>query len=157
MLSLGNVPAYRQTISPAEDPAIELRRIKKAWLWPERGGRKVTIAIGLLTDETVVLAADREETVGNQKVDVSKFIRRYHKETAMVIAGAGPDCHIETMAELLSNEIKQSKDRSYESLKSAFRERLLIYYRDHVLCWPTAQEREDNDFNLLIALMRDRE
>lgn len=114
----------------------------------------MTIAIGLLTDEVVVLAADTEETTESHKAEVSKFIVSYSAGTQMIIAGAGPDCHIETMAEILQEAIKKSKGKDDEELKATFRTLLVAYYRQHVLSWPTIPEREDNDFALLIALVR---
>jgi|ERR1051326_4144604 20S proteasome alpha/beta subunit len=79
----------------------EQRRRKRLWEWPECEARKVTIAIGLLTEEIIVLAADTEESAGAQKAETSKFVWQTTNDTQMVIAGAGADCHIETMAEIL--------------------------------------------------------
>jgi 20S proteasome alpha/beta subunit len=117
----------------------------------------MTIAIGLLTEDGIIMAADTEESTATQKADVSKFIWCSDGTSPhnMIVSGAGPDFHIESIAELMRDEFSQvSSTASIDlvALKQRLRTCLSDYYRDRVLCWPSAGEREDNDFVLLVGV-----
>jgi 20S proteasome alpha/beta subunit len=117
----------------------------------------MTIAIGLLTEDGIIMAADTEESTATQKANVSKFIWCSDGTLphGMIVSGAGPDFHIESVAELMRDEFSQLSSTSsidLAILKQRLRACLSDYYRDRVLCWPSAGEREDNDFALLIGI-----
>lgn len=113
----------------------------------------MTIAVGILADEALIIASDTEESTPSHKRSVSK-INEFgdHKNNMMLVAGAGPDSHIETMGEILGDALGDVRADGKASLKKLFRELLVEYYRQHILCWPSMTEREENDFQLLIGL-----
>jgi hypothetical protein len=108
-------------------------------------------------DGGLVMGADCEETGEILKRSVEKLpIYRVNRDgggngsgNALIIGGAGPACHVETLTQLFQEIFADTTDTL--ELEARFREELEHYYKDHVLCWPSAMEREDNDFSLLIG------
>lgn len=115
----------------------------------------MTAVIGMFsTDNNLVMAADSEESGETLKRKVQKLTAYYDRRmNIMVIGGAGPACHVDTIAELFCDDFLDKpfwKDDS--DLKAKFRKRLQEYYKAHVLCWPSIVEREDNDFSMMIGI-----
>jgi hypothetical protein len=113
----------------------------------------MTIVIGMFgADGSLVMGADSEETGETLKARVMKLPICRDEGKCLIIGGAGPACHVDTLTQLLSEAFISKPDFKDElELESRFRLLIDDYYKRNVLCWPTAMERSENDFQLLIG------
>jgi hypothetical protein len=121
----------------------------------ERKVKRMTAIVGMFsTDNNLVIGADSEESGETLKRRVDKLRLFYDlRGNTMVIGGAGPACHVDTLAELFTDDfLEKPAWKNDPELKNLFRKRLEDYYKNHVLCWPSVIEREDNDFSMIIGL-----
>lgn len=115
----------------------------------------MTIAIAMFSnDGDLVIGADSEETGGELKHSVDKFsIGATGNGSSLIIAGAGPSCHVDAIAENLQDDFGRNPTyKDEEAIKKRFRKRLETYYLKHVLCWPSEDERATDDFALIIGI-----
>lgn len=116
-------------------------------------GRRMTIVIGMLHSEGVIVAADSEETTGdNIKGSVQKIAAYESGKVSAMIGGAGPDHQVETVTASLADQMAEIDSRNFAEKEKALGAIVEEQYKAHVLNWPTAAEREDNDFSLIVGL-----
>jgi 20S proteasome alpha/beta subunit len=130
---------------PRQEPSVKRLRTMK----------RMTIAIGILASDGVVLAADREESDGYLKNDTGKVSLTF-KGTAPVgtigVTGAGSGAYLDEIARLISDCFCEEQIGDETSVKELIRKTHRKYYKEAVLPFP----REDRpDYDLLIGCSGD--
>jgi len=113
----------------------------------------MTIVIGMLRDNGLVMGADTEETAEDFKRSVTKLPSYTNSHGhALIIGGAGCECQIQTVTQALQDDFSDVESAvEIAKLLEKFRNTIKTHYKEHVLCWPSAIEREENDFSLLLG------
>lgn len=113
----------------------------------------MTLVLGMAHENFLTVIADSEESTPTHKRSVFKIPLTENKEGGtLIVGGAGPDSHIETVTGLLFDEFQSARGKGLRELKARFAEIILGHYKNHVLSWPSVIEREDNDFSLLLGM-----
>lgn len=98
------------------------------------------------------MGADTEETA-EIKRSVSKLplYRNRHSNT-LIVGGSGSTPQILTITESLQNSFSEAVSaQEIDAIEEAFKHLIKNHYEEHVLCWPSIEERREQDFSLLIA------
>jgi hypothetical protein len=119
----------------------------------------MTIALGLLAKDGLVLAADTEETYGaslkhkhtkiwaalatDQSGDEAKF-------RCCVVSGAGDGSYIDAISRQIVESVTKREELPDAEIESGFRATLRDFYAEHVL--PFAADRNPPEFELLIGV-----
>lgn len=123
-------------------------RFKTERLFAEK---RVTCILGILNNDGIVMASDTEETA-EVKLSVQKMMMITNQDKSrLIVAGAGPGYLADTITEALWREFESATAKEVHKFEDGARRIIKSHYRDHVLAWPSVQEREDNDFSLLLA------
>ena len=122
--------------------------------------KAVTIAIGLIVSDAVILAADSQETARNfMKTDVGKIMGlAYTSQTdgmgAIGIAGAGHPGYIDTFGDQLRGLFDGSRPQNADETTGTMAAALEDFYAKHVIPFDRYPPEDRPDFQLLIALQR---
>lgn len=109
----------------------------------------MTIALGVLASNGVVLAADTEMSWGDaRKTEGSKIV--VIENAGLAIAGAGDGGFIDALSQELQHTIVRSTSDKISDIGRAIQANLVRFYREHILPWNDPQL----DVSLLIALER---
>jgi 20S proteasome alpha/beta subunit len=114
----------------------------------------MTIAIGIVATDGVVVAADTQETLGTWKLQhgkISAAISLFRDgNRACLISGAGPGPQVDAVSRELSN---QFRDRSLKAdgMKARLQETLTAFYTTHVVPFALYPRDERPDVSLLMA------
>jgi len=112
----------------------------------------MTIAIGILVSDGVIIAADREESYGDLKSDTGKIsasVKLVHPFGQLAVTGAGSGPHLDEVGELLREAHRASPAfTTVDAVKSMLRKSHRDYYRETVLPIPL---RERPSYHLLIG------
>ncbi|MFZ1008303.1 MAG: hypothetical protein WAN65_15790 [Candidatus Sulfotelmatobacter sp.] len=114
----------------------------------------MTIALGLIAQDGVVIAADRQETEGDQKKDQRKIDTLWAGGIgSLVIAGAGNGPYIDSMTTRLQyafgSKVWQWSD--HEEMTEKFRASHAAFYSENVLPFAEYQPYERPDYELLFG------
>ncbi|HLZ92024.1 MAG TPA: hypothetical protein VKQ28_09935 [Candidatus Acidoferrum sp.] len=111
----------------------------------------MTVIIGQLHHDGVILAADMEETSSMKRM-VSKLpsCTNVHKGS-MIIGGAGPACYIDDITQQLLGHFANLTSPNWPDLEDHIRTRIKEYYNNFILRWPSPEERRNEEFSLLIG------
>jgi 20S proteasome alpha/beta subunit len=119
----------------------------------------MTIALGILADDGLVLAADTEETYGGYakldhgKIQPAAYFKDGHGQVAWT-AGAGHSGYIDAFTQTLGLALAEgSRERRDPAL--TFKLALREFYADHVLPFAGYPAEERPDFESLIAYVSD--
>ena len=108
----------------------------------------MTIALGLLVKEGVVLAADTQETIPNfMKTDALKIQYYQHSNAGLLVSGAGNGNYIDTLALELNESF--GKTGTDKATVTRLRRSLQVFYRNHV--HPFGQLPDCPSLQLLVA------
>jgi 20S proteasome alpha/beta subunit len=115
----------------------------------------VTIAVGIICKEGLVVAADAQETAKDfMKTDANKILFDSSRHSgAIVIAGAGRASYVEKIADEWFQWYVAHDTLELLEVKAHFEKSLVKFYRDHVL--PFHGDRPD--FALIIGMQRNGE
>lgn len=114
----------------------------------------MTIAIGLIAKDGVVIAADRQETEGDQKKDQRKIDTLWAGGIgSLVVAGAGNGPYIDSMTTKLQYAFGSQvwKWSDHEAMTEKFRASHAAFYSDAVLPFAGYQPYERPDYELLFG------
>jgi hypothetical protein len=114
--------------------------------------KRMTIAIGILASDGIVLAADREEGDGYLKEDQGKITWKMKMEQpigACAITGAGDGPYLDEVGSQLSDIFTDDTEGSENSVIPKLRNAHRAYYRQTVV--PCSQFQQAPDYSLLIA------
>jgi len=117
----------------------------------------MTIAVGVLASDGVVLAADTEYTWGYLKTSGEKIWTAEANGSAVAVAGAGGSDYVEAVSqELLDNFQAAPEAASAEEIKKRFGTVLSSFHREHVV--PFAEFHSQlTTVCLLVAYQRESE
>jgi hypothetical protein len=112
----------------------------------------MTVVIGMMTRDGMVLGADTEET-GAFKRNIGKLpMLRTSGGHCLTIGGAGDAAYIDCMTEQLWKAFATAADPyDTEQVEEDFRPLMFQFYQDHVLTWPSEKERADHDVSFVIG------
>ena len=113
-------------------------------------GKRMTIALGILASDGVVIAADTELSWGEgyRKSEGAKIA--VVEEAGLAIAGAGDYGLIEALSHELQQTILARRTVGLGGIRQAIKANITRFYRDHVLPWKDPAF----DLSLLIGLER---
>jgi hypothetical protein len=118
----------------------------------------MTIALGILMKETLVLAADTEITAGDAKTEGGKIYWAAdasvsNKNTGILaVTGAGDVAHLETAYCDLKELFLKHRSDSVEELGIRFRKLIKQFHKDYVVPYAYAPDRPD--IWLIVAVRR---
>ncbi len=111
----------------------------------------MTIAIGILASDGVVIAADREEGDSYLKNDTGKVYQAFKGTLplgAIAVTGAGSGPYLDEVSQLISDGFCADMVGTEETVQAGIKETNRKYYKEAVLPFP----REDRpDYDLLIG------
>jgi hypothetical protein len=120
----------------------------------------MTIALGLIAQNGVVVAADTNETRGFMKIDVKKISAMLGtnqtdptetKARCYVITGSGSGHHLEAIRDQLFACVASNETAPTHKIDNDCAEILKKYYADHILPFALYPEHERPTMSLLIA------
>jgi 20S proteasome alpha/beta subunit len=115
----------------------------------------MTAIIGMLQQDGIVLAAESEE-VAQLKRSVFKIpLFTNPRGERLVVGGAGSTPMIESVTQKLRDCFKTLAHKDSVHLRQLFETIIFDFYSNHVLSWPSREERQENDFSLLMGLASD--
>jgi hypothetical protein len=118
----------------------------------------MTIALGLIADDGVVIAADRQETEGEQKKDQRKIDSLWALPVgALLIAGAGNGPYIDTMTHELQMCFGGGIYDDEEEMTKNFRAAHIKFYSEAVLPFASYPWNERPDYELLFGCTMKKE
>jgi 20S proteasome alpha/beta subunit len=125
---------------------------------PKRLGerKRMTIALGILASDGVVLAADTQETAGYFK----GFALKIHSamtqtnphstvQSAVAVTGSGPGVYLDAIADEIIRDFHRNQDSSVVAFESHLRERVEDFWARHVANKPDHSARA---FDLIIGV-----
>jgi hypothetical protein len=116
----------------------------------------MTIAIGLLASDGLVMAADTQETVGSFKMDQSKMLianRGRHKERAgaLAVSGAGWGGHIDSINQELCERFMETPRLSKITLTKEVRSKVHRFHMEHIAPLGGYPSDDRPNFSLLLG------
>jgi hypothetical protein len=115
----------------------------------------VTIAIGLLAKDGIVIAADTQETIGSMKMDDSKVLvankgTKRQKAGAMVVSGAGDGGYLDTINQEVC-ELFLAKKWSKKSFTATVKRHVKKFHDEHVIPFAKYPSQERPELFLVIG------
>jgi hypothetical protein len=112
----------------------------------------MTIALGLIAKDGVVLCADMQKTIGDMKTYDGKVDISIFPQTGVIvaIAGAGDDDYIQTAKSYVLDGLR--KRRSWSTLEQNLKARLLSFFETHLSPWAHFPLSERPSVELLIGV-----
>lgn len=125
--------------------------------WPER--KRMTIAIGILCQDGIVIAADTEEVAGYMKSVQSKIMTildsaRTRPRGICAIAGAGHAGYIDALTEEIGDVFLNDTGVAGSQLKKTFGRCISDFYRENVVPFAAYPIADRPSVELLIAVTR---
>ena len=120
---------------------------------PPYGGRRspkrMTIALGLLTNDCVILAADTYETDGTRKSIGQKIhAPKPYAQFAIAVTGAGPTTHLASVTEEITALFETRDAWTVSAFDGPLRQCISAFYAKHVTPLLPHMER---DFRVIVA------
>ncbi|HUJ31275.1 MAG TPA: hypothetical protein VLY23_08350 [Candidatus Acidoferrum sp.] len=113
----------------------------------------MTIIVGMLSRDGIVMGADSEESTTDLKKSVQKlFPLRTSDGSYLIAGGAGPGYLVDAITQELWKDFLPASFENILQIQQEIADRVHRFYKEHVLAWPTIQEREANDFSLLLGV-----
>jgi 20S proteasome alpha/beta subunit len=114
----------------------------------------MTIALGVRATNGIVVAADRQETVGYQKNDAGKITAtsRLNPSGTLIVTGAGTGTYLDAIAQRLQAWFGDDKvTRTPAEIGEVINDLNRKFYAETVLPFATYAEQERPDYSLLIG------
>jgi ATP-dependent protease HslVU (ClpYQ) peptidase subunit len=119
-------------------------------------GRRMTIALGVLASDGVVIAADAQETYGDYfktfalKVHSAMTHSNIHSnvKSAVVVTGAGPGVYLDAVAHRIIHAFHQNQDTRIGDFEAHLEEFLKGFWAEHVT---PLQPHTDRQFELIVG------
>jgi hypothetical protein len=120
---------------------------------PER--KAVTIVIGLLAEDGIVVAADTQETIGSMKIDESKVLvankgTKRQKAGALIVSGAGDGGYLDTINQEICDCFLSNKwDK--KSFTNSIKRQLKQFHADHIIPFSMLPSHERPELSLVLG------
>jgi hypothetical protein len=114
----------------------------------------MTIALGLIADDGVVIAADRQETLGEQKTDQRKIESLWAMPVgSLLVSGAGNGPYLDSMTQRLYRcfGVDGLEWDEADDMTEKFRQTHAAFYSEAVLPFSGYQPYERPDYELLFG------
>lgn len=116
----------------------------------------MTIAIGLLAKDGLVMAADTQEIIGSTKTDESKLLianrgLRQEKAGAIAVSGSGWSGHLDTINQEMCQLFLTRKRWTSEGIAAALKKKVKDFYLGHVSPFGNFPDHDRPDYTLVIA------
>lgn len=119
-------------------------------------GKRMTVALGMLARDGIVLAADTQESDGYFK----EFSLKIHYamthtsicsnvKSALVVTGAGPGVHLDAVSDELIKTFHSSQDTDIDTFESRLKISVAEFYKAHVMALAPDIDR---DFRLIVGV-----
>src|SRR5580698_975974 len=118
----------------------------------ERRPKIVTAIVGFVQKDGVVIAAESEETAQFKRSVYKNPQFKNQRGELLVVGGAGAGYMIETITQRLKTCFQSIQHSNSADLFRSFETVIREFYSEDVLKWPTVEERQNNDFSLLLGL-----
>jgi len=133
---------------------------------PQR--KQMTIAIGMMAQDGLVVAADTQESTGDYMKGAKGKMACFYVHDgdwadSCIVAGAGDSGHVHALIEELGQtfqaadpkmQIYSFAKKSPPSLQSEFRDCVKRFYKEHIIPFSSYPERKRPDVEMLIACQR---
>ncbi|MGA2903246.1 MAG: hypothetical protein ABSD98_05425 [Candidatus Korobacteraceae bacterium] len=114
----------------------------------------MTIAIGILATDGIVIAADREESDGYLKHDRGKIFQTFRGRTptgSIALTGAGDGPSLDGVCNLLANTFSAEHDIGSDAAEKALVDAHRKYYEETILPFSLQPQLERPDYSLVIG------
>jgi hypothetical protein len=113
----------------------------------------MTICIGLLAQDGVVVASDSQESFGFLKGDTQKIMVALDSEApaTFAISGSGDGPYVDAISLDLVNIALDHKGKPPKDLQTGIQNHLTKFYENHVIPFSNYPTEERPDFDLLFA------
>jgi predicted proteasome-type protease len=113
----------------------------------------MTISIGLMADNGIVLAADRQETAGYQKTDTGKISANFKPgKGSLIVTGAGSGTYLDSIAQqILASFSDDDKNKKSVEVAVALNTTNRRFYSETVIPFSSYPDHERPDYALLIG------
>jgi len=116
----------------------------------------MTIALGILASDGVVLAADTQYSWGqDSKTSGSKMWMRNSPGGALAITGAGNPIYLESLAQRFERAFDSNESAPLDDLEQLFERILIDFHESHIL--PFAHLPDSPDISVVVAVERKTE
>jgi 20S proteasome alpha/beta subunit len=120
------------------------------------GRKAVTIAIGILAADGIVIAADTQETVGSHKADESKLLianqgSERDKAGAIVVTGAGDSGYLDSINQELCAAFLRKRKWTPATLFAQSKKHVKQFHHDHVVPFSNFPEHDRPQASLIIG------
>jgi 20S proteasome alpha/beta subunit len=117
----------------------------------------MTIALGIIASDGIVIAADREQGDGYLKGDIGKILHTFRGRdpigwTAITGAGSGPE--IDEVSKLLTNAFCVEGPRTSDDATAALVAEHRAYYEKVVVPFASASQLDCPDYSLIIGCLQ---
>lgn len=110
----------------------------------------MTIALGILAADGIVIAADTQETIGPTKAHGEKVSISVTAKGVIAVTGAGSAGHLDAMAQQVQKDFRQSRD---SDLERVIRDSFGRFYAQHVFpLYPFDKRFPDPDLWAIIGI-----
>lgn len=117
----------------------------------------MTIALGLIAEDGIVIAADRQETEGDQKTDQGKIDSAWTlPDGALLVTGAGNGPYIDSVSRQLKQYFSGTEERDEDALTENFTAIHRAFYSETVLPFANYHPHERPDYELLLGCSTNR-
>ncbi|MFY9790583.1 MAG: hypothetical protein WAJ99_05340 [Candidatus Sulfotelmatobacter sp.] len=122
----------------------------------QRRSERMTIAVGILAHDGIVVAADTQETVGSHKADESKILianqgLEQDKAGAIALTGAGDAGYLDSLNQDLCAAFLKKKIWSPAALLTKSKNILKDFHNDHVVPYARFPEHDRPQVNLVMG------
>jgi len=116
----------------------------------------MTIVIGMIAEDGIVIAADREEGTEHLKNDTGKIYGAFrgtepHGWISIGGAGSGPEC--DEISALLANRFCSQEERTSDEMRAALTVEHRSYYQNIVLPFASATQIGCPDYSLVVGCL----
>jgi 20S proteasome alpha/beta subunit len=118
----------------------------------------MTIALGILAQDGIVVAADTEESTGGYlKGETTKILQVFGDGPACLISGAGDSGYVESLMSELAEVFFIDKMRVHQPLQQAFEDCMKNFYSEHIIPFAAYSSQDRPVVEMLIAYNRNNQ
>lgn len=126
--------------------------LNKGGLNVKRKERGMTIAIGVIATDGIVIATDREENDGYQKIEQGKMAGIVHTSTndSLIVTGDGSGAYVDSISTLLRSKFAQYP-QDIDKFALELQQHHKDFYTDYVLPFSNFSATERPEYSLIVG------